>query len=172
MTVTNWLNGTVVKRKALTFEVRRPTVIPPIAYYQFRVYRGEPGVTHAMRGEWITYEGMDSEACYGCARPDVTGQALRTYWQHRIHWHPATSFMDRKFILGTNPDDALDKDGRFLKEVQVTHNHENVWLEMPWGQYQVCLERALVEEVYRILYEEKDPRQALRDLMSRELKGE
>ena len=34
------------------------------------------------------------------------------------------------------------------------------------------VEMPVVEEVYRILYEGKDPRQALRDLMTRELKGE
>jgi len=34
------------------------------------------------------------------------------------------------------------------------------------------VEMPVVEEVYRILYEDKDPRQALKDLMSRELKGE
>jgi glycerol-3-phosphate dehydrogenase len=30
----------------------------------------------------------------------------------------------------------------------------------------------VVDEVYRIIYEGKDPRLALKDLMSRELKGE
>jgi glycerol-3-phosphate dehydrogenase (NAD(P)+) len=34
------------------------------------------------------------------------------------------------------------------------------------------IEMPVVEEVYRILYEGKDPRQALRDLMKRELKDE
>jgi glycerol-3-phosphate dehydrogenase (NAD(P)+) len=34
------------------------------------------------------------------------------------------------------------------------------------------IEMPVVEEVYQILYEGKDPRQALRDLMARELKGE
>ncbi len=34
------------------------------------------------------------------------------------------------------------------------------------------VEMPVVEEVYRIIYENKDPRQALRDLMTRELKGE
>jgi len=34
------------------------------------------------------------------------------------------------------------------------------------------VEMPVVDEVYRIIYESKDPRLALRDLMSRELKGE
>jgi glycerol-3-phosphate dehydrogenase (NAD(P)+) len=34
------------------------------------------------------------------------------------------------------------------------------------------VEMPVVEEVYRILYEGKDPRLALRDLMTRELKDE
>jgi glycerol-3-phosphate dehydrogenase (NAD(P)+) len=34
------------------------------------------------------------------------------------------------------------------------------------------VELPLTEQVYRILYEDKDPSQAVRDLMSRELKGE
>lgn len=35
-----------------------------------------------------------------------------------------------------------------------------------------AIEMPVVEEVYQILYEGKDPRQALKDLMNRELKGE
>jgi glycerol-3-phosphate dehydrogenase (NAD(P)+) len=34
------------------------------------------------------------------------------------------------------------------------------------------IEMPIVEEMYRVLYESKDPRQATKDLMSRELKGE
>jgi glycerol-3-phosphate dehydrogenase (NAD(P)+) len=66
--------------------------------------------------------------------------------------------------------------GRKLKDILAETKTVAEGVRTTESVYQLArklgVELPLTEQVYRILYEDKDPAQAVRDLMTRELKGE